>query len=126
MGKREDGGAKLGALEMRVLIEPRDGSEPTDTTTTPSMWAAADQWLDGLLWEEPHTRAWIDQKLVQGIYLQAAQSEDLMRAGDLSLERIAEFVNLYEVTPLDDDGNPIEPEAEGGGDPNGETPAGEA
>ena len=113
------GGGKLGSLEMRVLIKPRDGSEPTETTTTPSMWASVDQWLDSLLWDEPHTQAWVEQKLLQGICMLAAQSEDLMRQGEVSLGRIADFMNLYDVELLDDEGEAVV-------GPNGVTPAGEA
>ncbi|MBQ9002520.1 MAG: hypothetical protein IJ087_11775 [Eggerthellaceae bacterium] len=120
MAKRANNGSgKLGSLEMRILIKPRDGSEPTETTTTPSMWANVDQWLDSLLWDEPHTQAWVERKLLQGIYMLAAQSEDLMRPGEVTLGRIADFINLYEVELLDDEG-------EAGDDPNGEAPAGEA
>ena len=75
MAKQANGdGGKLGSLEMRILIEPLDGSEPTDTTTTPSMWANADQWIDSIVYEKPHTRTWVTNKLVQGIYLLAAES----------------------------------------------------
>ena len=127
MAKQANGdGGKLGSLEMRILIEPLDGSEPTDTTTTPSMWANADQWIDSIVYKKPHTRTWVNNKLVQGIYLLAAESEGLVPPDDLSLERIAEFVNLYEVTPLKDDGTPFEDNPKADDDPNGEAPAGEA
>lgn len=106
-----------GALEVRVRIAPRSGGEAVETTTTPSMWALADEWLDSLIYSDPHTPAWIEQKLLQAIYLQAARSEGLAAPGDITLEAIAEMVNALDIDVVGEPG-------EGDASPNAGTPAG--
>lgn len=87
---------KLGNLENCYKITSDDG-RVVETVTTPSMWAIADEFIDGLRMSGRHTEAWIVRKMTFAIQMQAAQAEGLFPDGPLSVERIAEFLNLCKV-----------------------------
>lgn len=91
--------------ELELLLVPRDGSEPVAVTTTPSMWALADEWADTLrVGPAPHSEWWLGRKMADAAALQAAQASSLVRPGAISLELIAEMNNLYKVVDQDEDG----------------------
>ena len=90
-----------GLFEVVLRFEPRDGSEPEECVTTPSMWASADEWADGLrMGPKPHSNAWIAAKMTDAVFLQAAMAAGIVKPGPIDLVRIAEMNNLYEVVDV--------------------------
>ncbi|RDB70677.1 hypothetical protein [Eggerthella sinensis] len=87
---------KLGNLENAYRIVAPDGREAV-TVTTPSMWALADDFADGLRLSGRHSELWILRRMTFAIQMQAAQAEGLHPDGPITLERIIEFVNLCKV-----------------------------
>lgn len=87
-----------GLFELVLRFEPRDGSPAAEAETTPGMWGIADEWADSLrAGERPHTAAWVNAKMTDAVFLQAAVDAGLMSHGPITLERIAQMNNLYEV-----------------------------
>ena len=97
----QDKKAPRGLFEVALRFEPRDGSKPVETVTTPSMWALADEWADGLrTGERPHSESWVSAKMTEAVFLQAAQREGLVRPGPITLVKISEMTNLYDVSEV--------------------------
>lgn len=105
----EKAGREAGALEVEITFAPEAGGDAVKATSTPSMWAIADEWVDtlrataaahGLL----HTKAWYDGKMVAAIQLQAARAAGILPEGPLTLGKIAEMLNAYDVSMPKDAG----------------------
>lgn len=107
---------KLGAFEFHLVFAPTGGGDPVETVSTPSMWALADEWVDGLRAAGGHTAEWYDRQLGSAIFLQAARDLGLAPEGELSVAAIAEVLNAYDVEIAD------EHEPEGGGNPTTDAP----
>lgn len=90
---------KLGNLENAYRIVGPDGREAV-TVTTPSMWAVADEFADGLRASGTHTELWILRKMTFAIQMQAAQAEGLHPEGPVTLDGICEFLNSCKVEPV--------------------------
>lgn len=90
-----------GLFEVVLRFEPRDGGEPEECVTTPSMWATADEWADGLrVGPKPHSNAWVAAKMTDAVFLQAAMAAGIVKPGPIDLVRIAEMNNLFEVVDV--------------------------
>lgn len=88
---------ELGMLEYEItFIEIATGKE-TKAVTTPSMWALADEWADRVRGRGGHTPAWVNAKMGQAIWLQAAQDAGLVDGDTIDLVQISEMMNRYEV-----------------------------
>lgn len=113
MASQEEKKNARGLFEVALRFEPRDGSEPVEAVTTPSMWALADEWADGLrVGDKPHSEAWVAAKMTEAVFLQAAQREGLVRPGPITLVKISEMTNLYEVSEIA--AGEVEPEGNAG------------
>ena len=113
MASQEEKKNARGLFEVALRFEPRDGSEPVETVTTPSMWALADEWADGLrAGSAAHSEAWVSAKMTEAVFLQAAQREGLVRPGPITLVKISEMTNLYEVSEVA--AGEVEPEGNAG------------
>lgn len=110
---------KLGHLENAYRIRHIDGREAL-TVTTPSMWALADEFADGLRVSGHHSEGWILRKMTFAIQMQAAQAEGLFPAGPITLERLTEFLNVCDVEEAEAEA----PEADEAEDPTQAAPDG--
>ena len=103
---------KRGFFEDLVMFTPRDGGKTVELQLSPSKWAQADEWVDGLRAESQrigkdkdgkpvvvstHTEGWLNIKMTHVACLLAAQEAGLMPPSFITLEAIAEMINLYEV-----------------------------
>ena len=112
---------KLGPLEYALKITPYDGGEQFEVVTTPAMFAQVDEFLDTLRATRRHTAAWIQQKAIQASAMLAAQREGRFKQCPLTLDALAEFVNLFDYADAE-----VAEEADAGGEPDPTTadPAG--
>ena len=109
---KDNNGRRQGVFEFPVEFVPMDGGEPVEVWTTPSDWALADEWVDGLraaslkttvaddgqvVLVSTHTDAWLNSKMTSAAHFLAAQSAGLMRPGPIDLGALVEMQNLYEV-----------------------------
>lgn len=98
--KKKGGGARTAAeplMGLAFTIAPR-GGVPVEVSSTPLMFAVADEFADRLRFTGGHTEEWLEQKIEHAVYMQAAQAEGLFPAEKpISLESLAEFMSLCTV-----------------------------
>lgn len=106
MPDEKSAGSPLGPLELEVTFAPRGGGDAVTVVTTPSEWARADEWLDAMVCsgDSQHSDGWLTDKMLGAIYLLAAMDNRLMTAGPVTLGRIFDMRNRYEVTEAAPDG----------------------
>ena len=107
---KADQSRRGGIFEFKLRFAPAEGGAPVEEWATPAMWAAADEWADKLRATGEHTESWVSAKMADAVRLQAAQAAGLVSPGGISLERIMEMNNAFDVEdvadgePADEDG----------------------
>lgn len=83
--------------DLIYRITADDGEKQTVCDSTPSMWADADEWVDGLMASGKHSFEWMLNKRLHAIAYLALQDNGVLDFGDLSLVSIAEMLNAFDI-----------------------------
>lgn len=90
---------KLGNLEFVFELTNAETGEKTEVTSTPSMWAHASEYQDGLLAKGGHTPGYCVGKYVNYLAMLAAADAGIIKkfVGAPSADEEAEFLNKYRI-----------------------------
>lgn len=127
--------ARKNDLTFKITATDADGNV-VECTSTPAMWALADEWVDSLMASGAHTEEWRTRKLINGFEYLALQRElagktdengepvfpDMRIDGKPTLPAVAWMIDAYDVdwepiggTDVDEDSN-ANPTQAGAGD----------
>lgn len=89
---------KAGSLEFVFRLTDRETGEKVDVTSTPAMWAHANEYYDRLIAKGGHTQAWtLTRYLTALAMLAAAKAQTAVKVGDpFDLVAQAEFSARFE------------------------------